>query len=503
MKFRIPNSELTVTYLFYELQRRFEVSQSVYDAVPVVMVAFDVPAPHEINEAFLIENDWIIREAVLDPALVPVLDMLTEDMAGFEFATEIFEAQWKVQMAVVDRLKSQMSAHVAFREQARMDIAVAARKGAEAAQRQADEVQNDAMHLLGLPSWNDLTSLDGLLNGEPFQFLGDGLLGAASGAIAGKKPTDEMAQQILEWKEADLARVERQLQEASNALGISTEKYIAAVRRRLNRRIQIDQLILHVRANIIHYMQSIWTKEHSDQRYLRLYDLDIEWPEPSGDPIYVPAEDISLSVPGPPPPSVLNAPSISGRIEMPAAKLGEKRKLHQVADLDQILGFRGNYVVFRLKESNALTDFMLQDYMDTGFGIGDPDLSVLVPTSEEALALATCLLERDDLTKEEQQEICDWAEQVIQLGIERETEVIVPTGQLFIEALPGTHPLLEDFKLRHRGYDMQKARADARMAELEADRRARLLDIDDLDDPDVDKTIEITGLGDGSVDVDV
>ena len=32
-------------------------------------------------------------------------------------------------------------------------------------------------------------------------------------------------------------------------------------------------------------------------------------------------------------------------------------------------------------------------------------------------------------------------------------EIVVPTGQLFIEALPGAHPLLEDFKLEHRRQD--------------------------------------------------
>src|SRR5262249_42529828 len=36
---RNPNDELTVTYLFYELQRRYLVDESLYRVVPVVLVA--------------------------------------------------------------------------------------------------------------------------------------------------------------------------------------------------------------------------------------------------------------------------------------------------------------------------------------------------------------------------------------------------------------------------------------------------------------------------------
>ena len=45
--------------------------------------------------------------------------------------------------------------------------------------------------------------------------------------------------------------------------------------------------------------------------------------------------------------------------------------------------------------------------------------------------------------------------------------VIVPTSSLYIEALVGTHPLLEDFKLLHRALDVKKVQAEVRHAELE------------------------------------
>src|SRR5581483_1751900 len=40
-----PNDELTVTYLFYELQRRFRVSEHIHRLTPVVLVAMEVPNP--------------------------------------------------------------------------------------------------------------------------------------------------------------------------------------------------------------------------------------------------------------------------------------------------------------------------------------------------------------------------------------------------------------------------------------------------------------------------
>ena len=71
--------------------------------------------------------------------------------------------------------------------------------------------------------------------------------------------------------------------------------------------------------------------------------------------------------------------------------------------------------------------------------------------------------------------------------------VIVPTTSLYIEALPGTHPLLEDFKLIHRAIDVKKVQADVRHAELENARLAsRVLKGND-EDPDIDKMIVVEG----------
>ncbi len=71
--------------------------------------------------------------------------------------------------------------------------------------------------------------------------------------------------------------------------------------------------------------------------------------------------------------------------------------------------------------------------------------------------------------------------------------VIVPTTSLFIEAVPGKHPLLEDFKLVHRALDVKKVQAEVRHAELENVRLAsRALKGKD-EDPDIEKKIIIQG----------
>jgi hypothetical protein len=49
-----PNDEITVTYLFYELQRRFRVSEEIYRLTPVVAVAQEVPTPNQITELSLL-----------------------------------------------------------------------------------------------------------------------------------------------------------------------------------------------------------------------------------------------------------------------------------------------------------------------------------------------------------------------------------------------------------------------------------------------------------------
>ena len=51
-----PNDEIPVTYLFYELQRRFKIHEKLHRLM-VNLVANHAPPPHLIDEDFLISND--------------------------------------------------------------------------------------------------------------------------------------------------------------------------------------------------------------------------------------------------------------------------------------------------------------------------------------------------------------------------------------------------------------------------------------------------------------
>jgi len=77
----------------------------------------------------------------------------------------------------------------------------------------------------------------------------------------------------------------------------------------------------------------------------------------------------------------------------------------------------------------------------------------------------------------------------------QQDEISVPTDSLFIEALPGVHPLLEDFKLAHRIIDVKRAQAETRRIELENLRYAARILGDQLEDPDVERKTVIEGNG--------
>jgi hypothetical protein len=458
---RNTNDELTVTYLFYELQRRFEVSERLHKVTPVVLVAFEVPAPSAIDEAWLLAHDWILRRVILDDKLLPALDYLTDSFAGDEWGVEVHRVHWQTQIRVVRELHETAAVHTQ------------ARRAARAALKRAYETVASA-------------GGDGGLFGNVGGFLfGDDSSGEAEAVESRRRA----AQTALEWAEADLATANEQLAAAVGALQHATDAYTAALQQRLNRRVAIDQLRLHVKQNILYYMQAVWLHEPSDQRYLRIYDKEIEWP------VVKEEEYVMVQVSEPNPLWKFGLPGEPTEkwveVKIPPAVLGGKRQLHEVADVDSLLGFKGNYAIFPLRERNAITDYMVQSFLGDYFGVIDPDPWGEIPTPEEALEIARCAWQRPGATPEDKKRISTWLVDV--LGNQRRASetIVVPTNHLFIEALPGAHPLLEDFKLLHRKVDVQKARAEARQAELEALRYADRIASGERQDPDVQTQIVI------------
>ena len=159
-------------------------------------------------------------------------------------------------------------------------------------------------------------------------------------------------------------------------------------------------------------------------------------------------------------------------------------------------------MIFPLKQHNALTEFMAAPYVDSVFGAMDPDE---LSNVRDYINYVCCLHEKlpAERFEEIKLELKEWLELLLADPLRNGDEIVIPTSSLFIEVLPGPHPLLENFKLRHRELDVYKVQADVRKSELESLRLAPRLLNHEREDPDVDKKVEIEGSTGIVVDPDV
>jgi hypothetical protein len=463
---RNPNDELTVTYLFYELQRRYLVDESLYRVTPVVLVANDVPAPHEVDQAWLLRHDWIVKRAILDDSFLPALEYLSASYTGEEVALMTLEMAVQHQKSVVDKISQQ----VLLANQS-LDAATIGLSQAQA--QNIDDIKKAETAAI-------IKSI--------FDPLGIGQVGKIDDGNSDRARIDA-ATDVLNRAQAKANQLTSDLKSELTALQIAIDKYIAAATKHYGMLAEIDRLRLHVKDNIIHYMQAIWTYEPSDQRYFRLYNLDVPvfthnttlnvYSKTTGLPAFneiVPAYSVAF------PPPALNPQTM---------------KLHEVADIDNLLGFKGNYMIFPLTNfDNYMAWYLVHRYIDFDATAGviaadpDPDAGLTIPALQAAL---------EAIHAQDPQSFADheseFEETMVRLLSNQTPQmVIVPSNSLYIEALPGTHPLLEDFKLIHRAIDIKKAQAEARHAELENLRLAARLANGELGDPDIDKVV-VVGTG--------
>ena len=164
--------------------------------------------------------------------------------------------------------------------------------------------------------------------------------------------------------------------------------------------------------------------------------------------------------------------------------------LGDVADLASPLGYVGNALVFPVRKWNPLITFMLVPFSNAATGVTDPDDRGNITIAELA-DLIRCL--HDHLTPQNFAALRPAMEEAWNARVSDpradSVEVTLPTGSLFMEALPGTHPLLEDFKLLHRALDVQLVAGDVVGKRLEQLRLAARLVGDVLDDPETEKVI--------------
>ena len=468
-----PNDEIPVTYLFYELQQRYMVSEKIHKLSPVILVANDVPNPAEIDEDWLIQYAWILKRVLRDDYYEQALQYLLEDFTGDEISTQALRVAWYTQLKLVSEIKEDIKA---------AETALGAVRGklAEMVELGASRAASPKIPLFAKIS---------------LPFLGGPEPGSKEEATEIER---EAAQNELERLERTERELRSRLTGQTSALDQATSKYTQRVQEQFNRRAQILGLRAHVKQNILYYMQAIWDYEPPDQRYFRLYNLTVPVFDPSQEDIPVhrapPAADNPQSHRAPPTPDL----RVEGRVPPPS--LSDKtQRLVDIADIDNLLGYKGNYMIFPLKKNNPLTLYMSQDYIEIDKELRallkDPDpmnnLSV-----EELVKYAKCRQAKGEFPEEEREHIRGLLIERLNDPSGPMEEILIPTDSLYIEALPGAHPILEDFKLVHRAVDVKQAQAEVRHQEFENVRLAARILKGKLDDPDVEKKIFVTSEND-------
>jgi hypothetical protein len=464
------NEELSVTYLFYELQKRYMLSEQLYRVMPVVLVAQEVPSPDRITEAWVITNDWILNRHLLDDSFRPTLQYLANKSVGDDFALRELRNNLRQERNLVETLRLEFSAASVEAENRykALETAIGSR---------IDEEHQEHTKGLGNDIWD---------------FFGGG----------GQDPEAAKARELAakDTQQYALEKAERAaaaLRQEVNTLHTLTEAYNKTLQDRLDNETQVKRLLVHIRNNIFYYMQAIWSMEPPDQRFLRLHKVRVPVLELQSRSYRVKVkkdEDIfaAFREPG----TEKHKSFLHGTLKHSVDGGFETKPLVEVADLDTPLGFKGNYMIFPMKEHNALTEFMAAPYIDSAFGAMDPDELANV-TLEEYSKYICCLHDKLEPAQFDamKPQLKAWLEKLLGTSLRNGDEIVVPTGALFIEALVDQNPILEDFKLRHRELDVYNVEQDVRKKGLENLRLAARLLNAERDDPDVEKKIVVHGNG--------
>jgi len=475
-----PNDELSVTYLFYELQRRYRVSEQLYRVMPVVLVAQEVPSPDQITEAWIITHDWILNRNLLDDSFRNTLQYLAQKNIGDDFAIRELRKNLRHQRTLVNNLQVEFS---------KLKFEVE-NKYASLQDKVSGRI--DEEHDKRFYKWWWWWGHDKRPDEPPDPEMAKAMEQAAS----------DDHKHAVEQAERMALSVQREV----NTLQQITADYNAVMRDHLDRLTQTRRLITHIKENILYYMQAIWSMEPPDQRFMRLYKVDVPYfdverncviqDEPVSDVFAHFREEGDQK----------HVAWLGGKIKRRPSDNAldiTSKQLVEVADLDTLLGFKGNYMIFPLKEHNGLTNLMAAPYIDEAFGAMDPD--ELSNINLEEFSKYICCLHQENPEEYERVKpvLKEWLSQLLADPLRNGDEIIVPTGSLFIEMLPSDKSLMEDFKLKHREWDVYKVQAEVRKLELENIRYAARLLKDERGDPDTDKKIVVVGDGvDPNIDVD-
>ena len=475
-----PNDELAVTYLFYELQKRYRLSEQLYRVMPVVLVAQEMPSPDQITPAWVIANDWILNRCLLDDSFRPTLNYLANSSVGDDFAVRELRRNLRQQRNLVETLRIEFSAASveADNRYKALEAAISNRIDEEHREKTDGAV------------WDIVDFFSG--GGQDPE--------AAKARELAAKDAQQYAQEKAE-------RAAAALREEVNTLHALTEAYNKAVQTKLDNETKVKRLLVHIRNNIFYYMQAIWSLEPPDQRYLRLYKVQVPvlelesrsyrvkvQKEPADSDIFARFRESGTEK---------HRAFLHGTLKHNPSGVFDTVPLVEVADINTLLGCEGNYMIFPMNEHNALTEFMAAPYIDSAFGAMDPD--ELSNVSLDDFSKYVCCL-HEKMTEDEfdgiKEQLREWLEKLLASPLRNGDEIVVPTGSLFIESLVDPNTVLEIFKMKHRELDVYKVQEEVRKAGLENLRLAARLLNARLEDPDVEKKIVVAGSGIG-VDLDV
>lgn len=480
-----PNDEIHMNFLLYELQRQYQVREQLFRLQPVVLVAQEVPRPDEIDADWIVQHDWILKRVLLDDSFESIITTICQT-AGDETALAELKINVDQQRQIVAELREEVAAarQRAATQNALLEKAVYQKVGGEG----LTGLVTDLLGSLPTPGGAIVNKVSDLLMG-----------GSPESNSANRQALEDRVQRVMDEARDLMFRLEREV----TALNSLMETYSKALREHHTRLTELARLQTHIAKNILYYMQAIWNHEPSDQTYFRLhetpiptfdmtttkYKIDFANPRPNG--LDLPHRKLAQF-------GGREAKSFSFEAKAEVGQSSQEMKfvpLSQVAHLDQRLGYIGNYMIFPLRESNPLTDFMMDPYLDRATGeLVDPS----APSSwslEEFSDYVCCL--KEHLSASDfaalREELKAQYKEILTSPRRKDELLVVPTDSLFIEALPGKESLLERYKLVHRLEDAKLAQAKVRGEEINNLRRAARILKNEFDDADVDQRVVIQG----------
>lgn len=476
-----PNDELTVTYLFYELQRRYRVEERLHRLTSVVLVAQEMPCPGDIDEDWLIAHRWILNRVMLDDSFKQPLFYVAEGQVAEQFALEELRKTLAQQRRLVEDLREDVSESRELTESRYAALQRSMERTARATQR-----KKKGGGLLGFATKLTTAGIVG-------DFV-DKFIGGDNETPEAARVREAAAQDAYQRELQKLRDNEAQLAQSNNSLEKATEEYSNRLSEHLSNVVLVTELKNHVKDNITHYMQAIWMHEPFQQRWLRLKDVPVPVLKGAKKKYKINSQPIlgSLANVAHLRTKVHDYTTTADILLPPEKENGdlETVPLYQVADIDGILGFRANYMIFPMKKANAITEFMMEPYVEKAggaYGLTDPD--ELGNLSLDDFSEYVCCLKKKLDPKEFaelKEELLAQLKKLLQSPLRDDEEIVVPMDAMYIEALPGATPILENFKLLHRQIDAADAQEDLRLKKMEKLRYAQRLLVDEHDDPETD-----------------